>query len=128
MHPRFAGAKRIEITCPDGVLEAAVAESFRLRLRGLMGLRPEEIEPVLFPGCRSIHTFGMKGAIDVVWLEQNGNRARVIDLVTSLEPRRGARAPRCGAARRRIAALELAPGEADRLRLIPAAEVALNTV
>ena len=49
MHPRFARARRTAIACPGGAVEVAVAENFRLRLAGLMGLEAEDVEPLLFP-------------------------------------------------------------------------------
>ena len=114
MHRRFERARRTAINCPAGPIEVAVAESFRLRLVGLAGLDAGEIEPLLFPRCRSVHTFGMKAPIDVVWLEGE----RVIGVLANVPPRRHARAPACIQGRRRdIAALELAPGYAARLGL-----------
>ena len=111
MHRRFARARRARIGAPGGVVDAAVAESFSLRLLGLMGLESEEVEPLLFPSCRSIHTFGMKTPIDIVWLEGE----RVVAVMPELPPRRHARAPACEGGRRGVAALELAPGYAERL-------------
>ena len=118
MHQRFARAPRAEIVCPDGVLEAAVAESFSLRLRGLTGLEPDEVEPLLFPRCRSVHTVGMRTAIDLVWLDQTHEPPKVLKVVEGLPPRRQARAPRDGHSRGAISALELRAGQAGRLGLV----------
>jgi uncharacterized membrane protein (UPF0127 family) len=125
--------------CPSGEVEVLLAEGFRLRLLGLMRLGAEELEPLLFESCRSIHTFGMSCALDVVWLAIEGNRGRVVEVVEALEPRRHASAPRAVAAppgalarraavaRRAIAALELPPGEARRLGIAtPTAEVVIS--
>lgn len=50
--------------------EIVVANSFKQRLKGLMG--EENINyGMLFPNCNSIHTFFMKEAIDVVGLDIN---------------------------------------------------------
>lgn len=115
MHRRFSRARRARIAAPDGVVEVAVAESFRLRLIGLMGLEPKDVEPLLFPRCRSIHTYGMKTPIDIVWLENDGENARTLGVVEGLRPRSHLRAPAGGGAGREVAALELAPGYAERL-------------
>ena len=115
MHRRFAGARRIQVAGPAGGFEAVMAESFRLRLVGLMGLRDDQIEPLLFPRCRSIHTFGMKAAIDLVWLRESGDGPAVIGVVERLPPRRHARAPRGEGSRGAVSALELPAGNAQRL-------------
>jgi uncharacterized protein len=121
MHRRFEDAPTLELDCAEGSVEVAVADRFRMRLLGLMHLGAEEIEPLLFPRCHSIHTIGMRVPIDLVWLELDDNRARVAGVVEALEPNRHARAPRAGAGRRSISALELSTGEARRLGLRPGA-------
>lgn len=126
MHPRFARARHAAVNCPGGTVDVVLAERFGLRLKGLMRLEQEEIEPLLLPRCRAIHMHGMKTAIDLVWLECDGKRARVLAVVSHLEPSSAARAPRVAAASRTIAALELPPGRAGALGLIEAAEVALS--
>jgi hypothetical protein len=83
------------------------ARSFRSRLLGLAfrsGLDPGEA--LLLPRCRSIHTFGMRFPIDVVFVDRDWNELRV---VRALPPRRLAR---CRGA---WAAIEVAAGEADLL-------------
>jgi uncharacterized membrane protein (UPF0127 family) len=98
----------------------AIADRPHARLRGLLGRRelsPEE--GLLIRPAPSIHTWFMRFAIDVVFLDAD---LRVLDVVPALSPwrmaaRRGARA-----------VLELASGEAarravrpgDRLELVPA--------
>lgn len=60
------------------------ADTFGKRLKGLLGRRrmaPDEAL-VIVP-CRSVHTFGMRFAIDVLFLDQNG---RVVHLVHRLRP------------------------------------------
>ena len=129
MHARFEGARRVGLECPGGAVSAAVAEGSRLRLLGLMRLEHAEIEPLLFPRCRAIHTHFMRGPIDLVWLEvsKGWERATVAGVASGIRPRSSVRAPRLPRARRRnIAALELPEGIADRLGLTPAAEVAIR--
>lgn len=119
MKNRFASAGRTTVSCRAGELEAFVADGFRLRFTGLTRLGEEDIRPLLFPRCRSIHTFWMRAPIDVVWLElsEEEDLARVLAIVSDLPPRRRAGAPRGVAARKRIAALELAAGRAAALDL-----------
>ena len=65
---------------------ARVAISWRTRLLGLAFLR--EAPPrttLLIPRCRSVHTFGMRFAIDVLFLDRNGAPLRV---VRGVPPRR----------------------------------------
>jgi uncharacterized membrane protein (UPF0127 family) len=45
---------------------------------------------LLMPRCRSVHTFGMRFQIDVLFLDDEG---RVIDLRRSVPPRRLLRCP-----------------------------------
>ena len=85
------------------------------RLRGLLG-RPPSPVPLLIVPARSVHTFGMRRAIDVVFLDAD---LRVVKVVRELRPWRVA------SARRAVAALELVAGaaaalhEGERLELSP---------
>jgi uncharacterized membrane protein (UPF0127 family) len=48
----------------------AVADDFRSRLLGLGGLRREQAGAgLLIPHCASVHTFGMRFALDLVFLD-----------------------------------------------------------
>lgn len=75
------------------------------RLRGLIGR--VEPEPLLIAPARSVHTCGMRFAIDVVFLD---DRLRVVRVVPGLRPWRLA------SARRACAVLELPAGTAAGLR------------
>jgi hypothetical protein len=66
---RLRAAPRVHVRSGDASFEVVVAERFALRLRGLAGLEEADIVPLLFPRCRSLHTFGMRTEIDIVWLE-----------------------------------------------------------
>ena len=69
-----------------GGARVLVAASFRARLLGLALL--EEMPPdcvLRLPRCSSIHTFGMRFAIDVVFLDRGG---RVLRLERSVGARR----------------------------------------
>ena len=88
-----------------------VAERGWDRTRGLLG-RPQlaACEGLLIMRCSSVHTVGMRYAIDVVFLDRHGAIARVVE---SLRPMRMAMC--LGAA----SVLELAAGQARRLALRP---------
>ena len=81
------------------------------RMRGLLW------RPALAPGqglliapCNSVHTIGMRYAIDVVFLDREG---RVLKVCPALKPLRMAMA------RGARQVIELAAGEASRLGLLP---------
>ena len=55
-----------------------VAVTWRARLLGLAGLRSlPDGAGLLLPRCRSVHTFGMRFALDLVWLDARGGVVRV---------------------------------------------------
>ena len=54
-----------------------VARTFRDRLVGLAWRREPPSEGLLLPGTRSVHTFGMRFAIDLHWLDAAGAVVRV---------------------------------------------------
>jgi hypothetical protein len=96
-----------------------VARSFLQRARGLLGRSAIDAdEALLIHPCASIHTFGMRFAIDVVFIDPRG---RVLALHEALRPWRVARCR--GAA----AVLELAPGAARRAGLLPGASAQAAT-
>ncbi len=117
--PRFRSAARVLIRTGETSFEAVVAERFGLRLRGLAGLALGDLVPLLFPRCRSLHTLGMRTEIDVVWLEvAPDGHASVLAIEARAERRRFLRAPK-GVKLERVTALELAPGDAVALGLLP---------
>ena len=66
-----------------------VASSLRARLLGLALLdRAEAGAGLLIPRCRSVHTFGMRFALDLLFLDPEW---RVIELRRAVPPRRMAR-------------------------------------
>lgn len=71
-----------------------VATRFRARLLGLALLPVERAGPgLLLPRCRSVHTFGMRFPIDVVFLDRGGEEIRRV----RVEPMRFARERRAAA-------------------------------
>ena len=62
------------------VADLAVAATRRARGRGLLG-RDGIDGAIWLPGVRSVHTVGMRFAIDVAWVAPDGRVARVRTLV-----------------------------------------------
>jgi uncharacterized protein len=63
-----------------------VAGGFRSRLLGLAGLEREESGMgLLIPGCASVHTFGMRFPLDLVFLGSDG---LPVDVRLRVPPRR----------------------------------------
>jgi uncharacterized protein len=62
-----------------------VARSRLPRLAGLAFRRAPPVGGLLIPRCRSVHTFGMRFAIDLVWLGPGG---RVVRVDRGVPPRR----------------------------------------
>src|SRR3954452_6708740 len=72
-------------TLPGG-RRVAVAITWRARLLGLAGLGIMSArDGLLLPVCRSVHTFGMRFALDLVWL---GGDARPVRVDLAGPPRR----------------------------------------
>jgi trehalose synthase len=66
--------------------EVPVASSFRSRLLGLARLDGDEAGPgLLIPGCSSVHTFGMRFHLDLVFLDRAG---RPVSVRREVPPRR----------------------------------------
>ena len=63
-----------------------VARDFRARLLGLAWRDREDAGPgLLIPRCSSVHTFGMRFALDVYFLDAEG---RVLSVRRRIPPRR----------------------------------------
>lgn len=63
-----------------------IADTFFTRLKGLLGRSGlREGEGLLITPCQSVHTFGMRFPIDVLFLTKTGE---VVGLVKELRPRR----------------------------------------
>jgi uncharacterized protein len=92
-------------------LALSVAERYTHRLLGLAGMRA--LPPragLLIPNCRSVHTFGMRFPIDVLFVTIDDRTLHVHDARRAVPPCRLVRASRTARARPGIAALELPPG------------------
>lgn len=108
--------RTIELSVGDSaVLRVAHATGLWSRFWGLMGRKamPRTVEGVLFPRCSSIHTFGMRFPLDVVFLREG--------VVTRVA--RDVRPYRFASGGRGVDALELTAGTADLLSLAPGVRV-----
>lgn len=72
---RFAGLPRRELPAGRLIIEA---QTHRSRRRGLARLDALAAEHALhIPGTPSVHTFGMRFALDLIWLDKHGQVVRV---------------------------------------------------
>ena len=62
-------------------MDVVVARSRRARLVGLALRRRPPRHALLLPRCRSVHTFGMRFPLDLVWLDRDGRVLRVDEAV-----------------------------------------------
>ena len=95
------GAIRDQLLCSDAgesvvrvsdanhnvlVKRLAVADRFLSRMKGLLGRsRLSQDEALLIIPCKGVHTFGMRFAIDVLFLDKE---QQVIALISGLMPNR----------------------------------------
>ena len=109
---RFFRSPVLRLRCPSGeVVDAWVATAFASRLLGIAFARElPRGRALLIPDCRSIHTFGMRLPLDVVFLR--GTAA--VDVRAHVHPLR-----LVGCAVGGVGALELGAGEAGRLGIEP---------
>jgi uncharacterized protein len=84
-----------------------VARSTRSRLLGLAFREPPRNTALLLPRCRSVHTFGMRFPLDLVWLDAAG-RVLAVD--------EGVRPWRVRVRRDAVAVVEVAAGNSGRIR------------
>lgn len=111
-----SGASRIPLLAPrlrrlpgralPGGLTLLVASTRRTRGRGLARLDVLAADHgLLLEPCRSVHTFGMRFALDLVWLD---GRGRVVRVDACVAPRR------MRTCRRARAVVECVAGEGER--------------
>jgi hypothetical protein len=95
---------------PGATIDVVVALHPCLRLAGLAALDAPPAAALLIPRCRAVHTWGMRFALDLAWIDwpPRTGQAVVLDLRPGLPPRRFA----ATAARGALAVLELPAGGA----------------
>ena len=75
-----------QIALDGGRVRIAVADAPVARLLGLAWMdQPSRVQALLLPGCRSIHTFGMRFPLDLIWLDASG---RILDVDANVPCRR----------------------------------------
>lgn len=62
-------------------MEVGLADSYFLRLRGLIGRDPAALGGLLIRPCGQIHTFFMSVPIDAVYLDKEGRVLRIEEAV-----------------------------------------------
>ena len=91
------------------IQKVSKTSNFLERMRGLLGSPPlKENEGLLIVPCSSVHTFGMRYAIDLVFLDK---QLTIVKTISALKPWRMA------ASNAASMVLELATGSLDQLQL-----------
>jgi uncharacterized membrane protein (UPF0127 family) len=109
---------RLHVDGRDAQVRAYRASSPVARFFGLLGRRPLATDEALWLSpCNSVHTLGMRYAIDVVYLDAAD---RVLEVRSALAP------SRLSAARRARSVIELPALAARRLGLAPGAQVTME--
>jgi uncharacterized protein len=90
-------------------MQIVVARSPWSRLVGLAFRRTPADSALLIPRCRSVHTFGMRFALDLVWLDRSGGVLAVDERV---------RPWRVRVRRDAVAVVEVAAGNSGRIRVM----------
>ena len=74
--------RRVTLYCEDEMLtDIAVADSYFLRLRGLIGRDPKQLGGLLLKPCNQIHTCFMSEPIDVLYLDRDNRVLSMEDTV-----------------------------------------------
>jgi len=107
--------RRLERRPLPGELTLLVASTRRARRRGLAGLDElPEGHALLLEPCRSVHTIGMRFALDLLWLDARGALVR-LDVAVVPRRVRGCRRARavieCGARQGEAFAASLAAAD-----------------
>ncbi len=101
-------------------LEVAIADSFFMRLRGLMGRKTlPNASGLLLTPCDSVHMCFMRFPIDVVYLDKD---LIILKVVKGLKPWTG-----LSMCRGAWAALELNAGEAERFGCVVGGQLVLES-
>ena len=83
--------ERLPVLRLSGGIKVAVADRASARLAGLAGMSGAPPRTgLLIPGCRSVHTFGMRFGLDLIWLGDDG---RIVDVIGAVRPGRVVRLP-----------------------------------
>ncbi len=109
---------RVLVDGRDAQVQAFKASTVTSRLFGLLGRRALAADEALWlTPCNSVHTLGMSYPIDVVFIDAT---SRVVATRSALGPRR------LTGARRARSVLELPARSAERLGIVPGAQLTLE--
>jgi len=76
--------KQIVFAVDGAPFKVLLAMTFWQRLKGLLGTHSLPAEQgLLLPGCSSIHMFGMRYPLDVIYLDREG---KILKVVAELQP------------------------------------------
>lgn len=113
MYPRlFSGQEvrsvGVRIRFQGYVLYGQKCEGFLSRLLGLIGVTPKTAQGrcLVFERCRSVHTVGMKDALDVAFIDSAG---RCVRSCRQVKPRRFLKAGRANLVLERFSSCEAWP-------------------
>ncbi|MDE1182023.1 DUF192 domain-containing protein [Paraburkholderia sp.] len=105
--------------CDTGI-KVSITETARERMRGLLGRdRLLSSEALLLRPCRSIHTFGMRFAIDVIFLDRHN---RIVAIHHDISKRRMLLSLRA------TQTLEMTAGSARQLRMVVGEQLVLESL
>jgi uncharacterized membrane protein (UPF0127 family) len=123
---RFRFARTLALRTEQGRLAVWVAAGFGLRLLGLAGIRALPAgRGLLIPRCAAVHTWGMRFALDVAFLDRAPSPgATVLRVEREVGPRRLLRL--AGRPGRHTAVLEAPAGALKQLGLEPGIVVCVS--
>lgn len=111
----------LQVCCPRGKpLSLGLAERFGQRLAGLVGL--PGLPPgqgIVLPRCRSVHTAGMRFAVDVVFVGWPPDPHGALEVARVRERVRPFRVVSCPGRARELAVIELEAGGAAAGAIAP---------
>jgi uncharacterized membrane protein (UPF0127 family) len=111
-HDRFAALPRRRLQNGLVIIEAQTHRSRRRGLSRLDALAPDHALHI--PGTAAVHTFGMRFALDLIWLAKDGTMVRVD---------RGVAPGRMKACRKARSVIETGAGQAEAFLAAGAASV-----
>ena len=97
---------------------AYFARSWRDRLQGMIGRTFDFCDAMIFERCSAIHTFFMRQAIDVIFLDRNNT---VLEICSALRPW----CP-CKSKSGTVCVVELPPGSLEQTGTIPGDRLVLK--
>jgi len=75
--------KYLTLRTPNNKIDVMHANSWWLRLRGLLGRKLSADEAMLIEPCNSVHTFWMKYNLDIVYISSDNE---IVKIITNMKP------------------------------------------